>query len=365
MLENILAEMEDFTWIANTVHAIYPSGDPLYGFFPEHNTFRDAILHNDSETAKKVTKQITEVAARDSGFNFQLDVALDISNWYFASQRVFTVSESLQEMLLGTNLPEFHLDQMNFVAESFAISLEQPIRLSDGGNYNLIIVRASERHHEGVPMLSVRAYEQSYEVYQPITDAKKRIVIRDAKKGSPRVKKFVDKQVKNSKKKRVTGFVVEIGSHNVLEVLKTIAVEHELEDWTKLYQLVLGLNLYLQTARLPEDTEHITRFHHPKVIPKDAREPFTNGTEIFSLGTSQAFSRHHPSEDDEHESVGSVRPHFRRGFWRRPKGLGNDPTATATIWVRPTWVHQDRINAGEKPVGSNQTVQNVSSTAPS
>lgn len=360
-LEKILSEFEDFIWLGN----LCDSEKKRPAMFPESSDFRQALVSNNKNGALRFIEALAEVANKDCHFNYQRDAALDLYHWTFDSRRIFTVSSSLNEMLLNTNLPDFKANEITFSVPSFAIHLEEPIQFEDGRWYDFIILRTHCGQNEKLFALSIRAFEVTYRDYRPLTAAKKKVVERDAHSRSPRFDKFMHKIVQQADNRKVIGYLASVGSDPIPKAIRLAAPENELEDWIRLYQLGIGLNLYLQTARLPEDTEHVTNFHYPKVMPKDTREPFTNRTEIFSLGTSQAFSRHHPSKSDEDESVGSVRPHFRRGFWRRPKGFGNDPAAAATIWVRPTWVHQAKIDAGEQPVGSNQSVQNVSNLASS
>jgi len=354
-LENILSELEDLTWIVNLAEKI--SGRSP--FFPESNQFRLALQSRDKEEALSCVSAYAKTARNDSGFNFQRDAALDLYHWFFDSQRVFTLSSNLTEMLLATNLPDFKLNEINLSVPSFAIQLEHPIQLQDERWYDFIIFRSHHNDDGSTARMSVRIFEQTYSDYKPLTERKKKIVNKDAEQRNARSKKFADKMTRQAEGRKVIGYSVVAGSNSLSEAISKSAPENEKLDWVMLYQIGIGLNLYLQTARLPEDTECIAKFLHPKVVPKDARKHFTNNTELFSLGTSQAFSRHKPSKGQERDFVGSVRPHFRRGYWRRPSGFGSDPNANATIWVRPTWVHQDKIDAGEKPTGSNQNVSTL------
>lgn len=55
---------------------------------------------------------------------------------------------------------------------------------------------------------------------------------------------------------------------------------------------------------------------------------------------------------DSQRSYHELCAHFRRGHWRRPPGQGDDPTASKTVWVRPTLVRRDRLPEGALPGGS-------------
>ncbi len=52
-----------------------------------------------------------------------------------------------------------------------------------------------------------------------------------------------------------------------------------------------------------------------------------------------------------------VSAHFRTGFFRRPKGQGQNPEALKSEWVRPCIVRRDRLAEGALPVGAIQVLK--------
>jgi len=355
-LEAVLAHIEDNLFLLGIMcermagRNPFPAWDKLRNYFQNQNG--KAVRHEvlvPLENAQETGKRIGFSAIGSSFWKANL-----LTYWVFGSRRVYSASPSLVDMMLETNLPAFTFREMKFVADGFCIHLEEP-KVWGGSSFDTILVGVDSNKGQ----LLFQALPCSYRDYRPYDDHRRKQVEKHLYKQPEKFDKDIRKRDRAAEQLSSIGFAIETGdlsAHISEDFLRQID-DGQLQDYhIEIFQLALGLNLYLQTARLPEDTEHVTRAHHPNVLPKGTRKPFTGGTELFSLGTSTAFSRHCPSKGSDHEATGAVRPHFRRGFWRRPKGLGNDPTATATIWVRPTWVHQDKIAVGEKPVGSHQTV---------
>ena len=349
-LENILAEYEDLLWFLRLL--MVKNGDRV-NHIPQPELLRKALAERDAKASMQICSDLFDAG---DGFKFSFDCASDLADWCTHSKRIFSLSDGLCQMLMQTELPDFSAEHLKFVSQAYIIRLQKPIICKNGRVHDFILCSYSP----ATRLLSVRSYPISYEEYRALTPEKKCLVEKDARRGNERFEEFSEKQTRNSKKRLVIGYSCFLSDKKTLRqaILETVPPD-EKEEWELLLQLALGVNLYLQTAR-GDDTAVVHQVGHP--VTKNGRpKPITGGTQLFELATSSAFvapkESHGGGSDAKPE--GSVRPHFRRGYWRRPSGSGNDPDAPAIIWVRPTWVRMDKILEGVQPVGTSQTVKIV------
>ena len=349
-LESILAEYEDVMWL---LRLITTQGGGDVSRVPEPHTLRKALIERNMEDCMQICSDLFDAG---EAYKFGFDNASDLADWCFHSKRIFSISEHLCKMLLATDLPDFTAEGIKFVSQAFIIKLEKPVKTSSGKEHDFILCS----YCPNTGALSIRSYPKVYEDYKPIDETTKRLVEKDARNRNPRFDRFVDKITRQSRPRFAIGYTCFLSSTDSLkESILQAAPPEEKDDWEVIFQLALGVNLYLQSAR-DKDVEKITSIKTPKLV-MGGKKPITEGASLFELSTSKAFTAgsHGKSESDndsDEAPKGTVRPHFRKGYWRRPSGFGDDPKAFATIWVRPTWVRKDKIEAGEKPIGSFQDV---------
>ena len=318
---------------------------------PKPEDLRMALLNRDTSSSIQICNALYDEGQK---LKFAYHCASDVSEWCTHSKRVYCISNGLCQMLMATDLPDFSAEGIKFISQSYVIQLEKPIMCTNGRAHDFFICVYVPGKH----VLSIRSYPAEYEQYHPLSEDKKRSVERDAQSKHPRFQEFVDKMNTQAGKRFVVGYSCYLLSGNTLqESILANAPADEREEWKLMYQLVLGVNLYLQSARAENigDSE-VVSFVGQQTQKSKMREPITSEAQLFELATSSAFTQQSHAGSADNEPKGSVKPHFRRGFWRRPKGHGNDPNAHATIWVRPTWVRADKIDAGEHPRGSSQTI---------
>ncbi len=316
---------------------------------PEPPALRQALLTRNLGASMQLCSDLFDAGP---AYKFGYDCASDLADWCIHSKKVFSISASLGEMLLATDLPDFTAEGIKFVAQAFIVRLETPIKSSTGREHDFIL--CSYCPNSGA--LSIRSYPKTYESYKPFDEATKTRVEKDQRNRNPGFQRFLDQFTHKTRSRFVVGYTCILTSTtSIKDAILQAAPPNEKDDWEIIFQLALGMNLYLQSAR-EKDREKFTELSDRNPVLAD-RKPIIHGAQLFELSVSTAFTRSgsEQSSNDE-DQPGSVRPHFRRGYWRRPSGSGNDPTAFATIWVRPTWVRKDKIEKGEAPVGSLQSV---------
>lgn len=357
-MEMLLRYIEDYLWFMCITPFNHSLGkNTVNGHLPHPNELRRALHDNNFPKSKWVYDLLLNWKGHAYEY-INSNLCLYISNlgdWFFNSKRIFSLSENLVDLLIETDLPEFIPSDTTFVADTFAIQLEKPIEFEKGMFFDLIIVsRDPELHY-----LSVTAYPSALNDYEPLTQEQKKTILRKRDRGQ-RVfadifNDFVDK--KSAIYGNPCGFTVVAQEGQTYkqtiesEIGKKFGIE-SLEMCSKLFQIALGLNLYIQTKKTSADTEVVTKT--PRSASDRGRD-IGSDVDLFTFSSSYMMHRNSGSSAEGCEGEG-VRPHFRRGFWRRPKGSGHDSTVQPTEWVRPTWVRLDKILKGEKAIGSHQTV---------
>lgn len=342
-LDRLLSEYEDQLWLMMQ----YEGADEN---LPEPLKLRGLLEKDDFPSMLEHSHLLYSLG---SSYSTLLDTASMLSDWCHFSRRVFSISDALATMLINTELPEFPLGMTKFVATSFALQLENPIKMSNGTEHDFVMCSFNEEH--GALML--HSIPQSCEKYQPLTDDLKKEMERYARNGSRRFEKFSDRYRRASRKTNVVGFSCCLREDGSLkDYISEAAPAGRKEDYLLIYNLVLGFNLYLQTKRSKDVEKEVKVFRSKSA--GDRSSIFSSGkTSIFELSVSKESQ----ASAGLLECGGSplVTPHFRRGFWRRPNGQGSDSTAPATIWVRPTWVRKDLISDDCSKTGTKQKMNNL------
>lgn len=348
LIENLLQFVEDTLWFARASMSVTVNmGDSEK--FPRSLELREALSQNKLPEAERIFTTLLNWTGTWQPLvgEYIANSVADITDWYFNSKRVFSLSTNLVDLLTQTQLPDFNPAETHFIANSFAVNLETPIVLGEHGRlYDFIVCTRDPVAHT----LSIRAYPKALQTYKRLSNDEKIKITRDAKRGNERFVKRLERVMDESLDYgAVQGYVINPnGEDGYRLIIERDAPKENREDFLKVLQIMLGINLYLQTQKSPLDSE--TKESLP--MSQTERGPgISSGAEIFSFTTSYALHKR-AENDHEGETDKEIRPHFRKRFWRRPKGYGKDPHAKATEWVRPTWVRADRIEKGEIPLAA-------------
>ena len=347
LIERLLEFVEDTVLFTRAAEATLGNDNVL----PNAFGLRSALVKHDSKAA---TAYITSLL-NYQGFQQEMmtgsyaEYATDIVDWYFNSKRVFSLSSNLARLLMETNLPDFVPSETHFVANSFAVKLEEPISFGKYGSLYDFLVCTRDPETQ---VLSVRAYPiDIYDYKRLMPDERKKLLKRAARRDPGFINDF-NRHAESIRSDfgQAFGFAINPGdSESYSDIIDKEAPSGDLEDFLTVFQIALGTNLYVQTERKGDGEVH------EKVLARRSErgQNVTANADIFTLTTSYVL-RGQYSADGSEASGKEVRPHFRRGFWRRPKGYGQDPEAKATEWVRPTLVRLDKVKEGAVPLGSDQ-----------
>ncbi len=287
--------------------------------------------------------------------------------WVRDSRRVYHVAGDLSELLGHTSLHDLTWQEIQWPFESFAITLQQPIVLPDS-QYGTKWVDCIVLYHNDEL--------NRKELY--CTSTQTQTAPRLKRKDRDRLRRLFEKRKMHSLRNEAIRHMERIdkaqarrdvmlavpGAHvfvddTVLAVKRIVAAEGNLvqdrtDHYAQVYQLVAGLAQYLvlrpAKVQAPPDSEG---------TQGGALDPtaVVNGADIATVVNSYRLS---PEESQwlamDRKKRGEVPAHWRRGFWRRRSGEGDNPSAEKVVWVRPTLVRADRLPEGGLPGGTRMLV---------
>lgn len=315
-------------------------------------------------------------------------VSTFLASWTFHSRRVFHLTRELQVLLSATSLDGMKWSDIAWPFPAFAVTLEQPIMDHRGDKLDCIVVSQSffrdnqrqqiisgdqPREGDEKALSFLLLSRQLCNLGKLSATLKKKLEDAVSKKQWRRVTSLIGLTPENGKevKGSVFSFINTdlIANMMVTDSIRDLIIKTDqlvdpktdlktnpCQEWDEAARIVVGLCLYLQT--LPVKSPHRSGWKpardgmfkpDPLAITSEAEvctvssvyTPTREEREIFGL---EGEERRHAQYE--------VRTHFRRGHWRRPPGLGNDPNASKVIWVRPTLVRQDRLPQNALPGGT-------------
>lgn len=353
-MENLLNLFEEELWMVKLLHEMQ-TGSSEDKLAPAR--LRNALISNDFSKCIDIFNDVERLSKVTKSTEILITKISNIVHWYFASKRVFNLSSELSDMLVNTDLPDFNITEIKVVANSYVIKLNKPLVGVNGLRYYFLI--CNYFLEEG--QISISAYPEVLTEWQALDIHTKHKVEKDAKNRNYGLAKFGGYFSKKCERYSPYMVIAPLtDSKSAKTELETCLDQSEQPDsklYYAMYQIAVGTNLYLQSSR-KGDVEKITKINNFKAKGQRA---ITHEAELFELAISKLGNHGHSNsvellgEDNQHPKS-SVRPHFRRGHWRKAAREENcPPPEFATIWVRPTWVRKDKIEAGERPFGAQQT----------
>jgi len=148
-------------------------------------------------------------------------------------------------------------------------------------------------------------------------------------------------------------------SHSSPDLQARMEEQMAIYNWDSMIRVVVGMCLYLKT--LPSGSPHQSEWRpvprsglpDPKAISNEAQ--VCTVSSCYKLTTQERVMLGLEGTKQE-KALYELSCHFRAGHWRRPPGMGSDPTAPKTVHVRPCIVRKDRLQEGELPGGSGAIV---------
>lgn len=293
--------------------------------------------------------------------------------WYWnkTSRRVFQITRELQLLLGVTSLDEVMWGDVHFPFRSFGIALVDPI--IDEHNqkkFDFLLVSLAQNSADAHWYYNFILFPQELETYQPITVEEKRIVDKAFRqKHWMQVQRTIQKceHRRHGLDLMRMHYFFEGAQDKTIEDVPQVSGDYSSSgDLVSLYQkvarIIFGLCLYLKS--LPPGHSAVREEQQPKRKPPRGNSLMDTSC-ISDIAQICTVSSTHKLTDEERTVLATcrsgsggyeVRAHFRSGHWRRPPGLGNDPTAERTVWVRPTLVRRDRVAPGTIPAGSETQI---------
>jgi hypothetical protein len=297
--------------------------------------------------------------------------------WCAGSRRVLSPSPDLRLELLHTGLDGVDLSEISFPFDSFAVALDEPLVDREGKSYDLIqFGRVHSKKLEN-SFFDFQVFSTKLQDYQPISRKHWRQL--ETRQLNRRNRESLRQELNSLWYHRirpmgdtVAYMEARIGADGRLIyrdggfASATVGNIADLADVTEAkgfdvvadvmkaaVRLTLGLCLYLESCGTSRPSGS-----RREPIPAPGTRSISDGAEVFDITYIHTLT---PEEreilrglpiDDRTATTG----HYRRGYWSRPPGKGDDPMARKTVWHRPTIVRRDLLTAGTLPLGSTSKV---------
>lgn len=285
--------------------------------------------------------------------------------WNKVSRRVYQITQELQLLLGVTSLDEVTWGDIRFPFPCFGIALNDPI-VDERNQKKFDFLLVSLAQQENKWYYNFILFPQELETFQPIMVEEKRVVDKamrnmNWRKALKTIQKCEDRR-QGLDLMRIN-YSVAGGKDKTIEDVQRAGGEFSysgdpLSLFQKMARTIFGLCLYLKS--LPSG--HSAVREEPQPNRRPPRGPSSVDTSCISdiAQVCTVSSIHQLTTEERRVLEGcrtgaggyEVRAHFRCGHWRRPPGLGSDPAAERTVWVRPTLVRRDRVAPGSLPGGT-------------
>ncbi len=294
--------------------------------------------------------------------------------WSGRSRNVFQIKDDLRVLLQATRFNKEKWSSIPWPFKSFAVALETPV-IVEGTMIDYVIM-ASGMNLDRESMIQFLFLPVSFDRYKSLHQKDREYLI-----------KLIEKEKFHQFSKKFSAFARQIDFLKTFPLTLTINIgngidlpltENPLDHLRKtnivvaesikaesamieLARMIAAMALYLTT--LPAQTKPSSPPHDATNIctPKSGNDKLIRlPSNIFRLTSLHTLS---PQEKEQMEDAmakeltGAVVPHWRRGYFKRPLGQGQNPEAERTLWIRPTLVNRQHLPEGTLPGGALVTVK--------
>lgn len=341
---------------------------------PDLKKWITAVIENDDESLQETSMKIADLALKDEllpksdceHMRFHSILLYQYALWLTKSKRVYMPSDVLVSMLLHTDLPPYKAGDIKYVFDAFAVQLQTPIVSRNGTKHSLLLFCVEP---DAISIASIDA--EAFLNYHPLDDGEIERLFNESRDGSnsdrrTQAHKLISENLYEWRTDGVVKtYVFSTPPGLTYEECICDTPEDDLNGWSDVLRLIIGLNLYLQSdgrsADIPGEplAENLVR-----VAPVDPTVNLFRETELIEL----AVSREHEWTQVMRALNGTGTPlvgvHIRTGHWRKyqPGKLVNHPLGLEK-WIEPTLVHgsgtvgPNTIFSGRiQPVGSKLRV---------
>ncbi|GEM_PF-4133798 len=285
--------------------------------------------------------------------------------WVAHSRRIYSLDADLQLLLNTTSIDGLAWDDVRLPFDAFAISLTTPLvtkcraRKDASGIETpfdtIIVARDIEKQHLRFVVLPAKLATDKF-----LTASDRRQIEELARRKKWHV---VEKKISNilrtaanNSDKYIVQFVMD-SEFNVTQAgTPTPQTWAESTICEQVFRIVAGICMYMKT--LPSSSSHVSSWNRDdKPVLNDRGHGVTDERQICTLSTEFKVSVEDRRVLEDHTDVGRtgriLTPHFRQGYWHRPRGMGHDPSAPKSEWTRPTVVNRRLRKDGELPQGAH------------
>lgn len=296
--------------------------------------------------------------------------------WNAMSRRVFTISDDLRVMLQATSFESAKWSEIPWPFDSFILMFEKPIDLDDGRSIRGVLrakIKVEDQPVDKVHFIVL--LPAALEDYPGSTDKQCAQLIRMYQRNDAAgVREWSQRQAARQRNE-LTAPVTMMYDENARLSLHTPAqwyrrpgsgpMKQEANaKITEINRLVAAFSLYLSTLAVgtPEHKEHVRPGLIPPAIARSDPRLVSLKSNVCRVTSSfklTAAEMEAVEDAMERERTGEVVPHWRRGHFRRPPGLGTNPEAKRTVWVQPCFVNRRHLPDGVLPGGALVRVEAV------
>jgi hypothetical protein len=304
----------------------------------------------------------------------------ELSDWTQHSRRVFYTTHEIQTLLSLTSFEKITWGDIPWPFSSFVVALEDPIMGTiNGWNANIDTILVSRYESSEGAGIIFRFLGDNLDRKKTLNWFDRDQLERAFKKGTNRFADIRNGLLRQNEVSIPTSFA-SIFWQDLLQdefVMDTLSgpVAHVKEKHDRemqpmseddknecrpildaAFRIVVGLCLYLTT--LPATSEHRSEWEPSPLSSSTAKKlALSNGAEVCTVSSIHKLSAEEQGITElGKRSFVEMSAHWRRGYWRRKPGEGNDPNALKVVLVRPTLVRKDRLQPGEVPLGTIMTV---------
>ena len=361
---------EDHSFLAENLHLAHrllpnrnhkdfpPEPFPFSGMFKHWREFRAHLLRAREEpfdVHRFYLKEMNKTAKDFGKFNLYGPA---LFAWCRHSRRVFHLDKDLQTLLSMTDLGEITWKDVTWPFPSFAVTFEEPLQIGNDAYQTLL----ASQSPEGVEPLDQRmnfwVIDAKTTEYKCLTEADRQRITKSTHAGKQLSEADIIRVIDS--KRKIHSFSAQTIATQSDRIMDTFQQSHQdgRPELGAAARIVVGLCLYLST--LPPGSKHQSEW---SALAKSARldpRAVTNTSQVCNISSAHTLSREERTVFGDIQSgrqTTEMMAHFRRGYWRRPPGQGNNPEAPRIVHVRPTLVRSDRLPEGSLVGGAQSNVK--------
>ncbi|MEI8328332.1 MAG: hypothetical protein WCG02_04340 [Candidatus Taylorbacteria bacterium] len=296
-----------------------------------------------------------------------------VHSWSHSSRRVYSLSETLQKTLEMTSVGRVTWDDIHPPFPCFAVSLPIPITWKFGNNIDTIIVEFSGK---ALSMIAIGNEMDAVKFLGKKLTERLDDALRHSRTG--KLEKLL-KEVREDRFNYIpqnqmisTGIVGPVRDTVLPQSADHLLVYERdeqfaaddsfLELWMPVYRIVLGLCLHLELSDRKTMTTTSASGWTPVDKPTIDRRAIIDGAQLCSVDHETKLTADEEGifvlirKKGAAAASRELSSHFRSAYWRRPPGMGEDPSAPKSVRVRWTIVNERRLPEDALPPGTQADV---------